>query len=103
MNRRIDLNEKDIPKQWYNIQADLPHPVPPPLNPGTGQPITPDMLAPVFPMNLIEQEVSTERWIPIPDEVLEKYLIWRPSPFTGHISWKNFLGLPPVFILKMKG
>ena len=91
MNRRIELNEKDIPKQWYNIQADMPTPLPPPLNPATGQPITPDMLAPVFPMNLIEQEVSTERWINIPDAVLEKYLIWRPTPlyraiFSGEVS-----------------
>ena len=75
MVRQIILNEKDIPKQWYNIQADMPNPVPPPLNPGTGQPITPDMLEAIFPMNIIEQEVSTERWIDIPKEVIEKYLI----------------------------
>ena len=57
MEKKIFLSEKDIPKAWYNIQADLPSPLPPPLNPATGEPITPDMLGAIFPMNLIEQEV----------------------------------------------
>ncbi len=74
------LREDEIPKQWYNIQADLPTPLQPIIHPGTGQPIGPQDLAPVFPMNLIEQEVSQERWIDIPEEVLKKLLIWRPSP-----------------------
>lgn len=103
MNRQILLNEKDIPKQWYNIQADMPTPVPPPLNPATGQPITPDMLAPVFPMNLIEQEVSTERWINIPDEVLEKYLIWRPTPLYRAVFLEKFLGTPARIYFKNEG
>jgi len=103
VNRRIDLNEKDIPKQWYNIQADMPTPLPPPLNPGTGQPITPDMLAPVFPMNLIEQEVSTERWINIPDAVLEKYLIWRPTPLYRATFLEKFLGTPARIYFKNEG
>ncbi|MEW6586803.1 MAG: TrpB-like pyridoxal phosphate-dependent enzyme, partial [Nitrospirota bacterium] len=103
MNRKIDLHEKDIPKQWYNIQADLPHPLPPPLNPGTGQPITPDMLAPVFPMNLIEQEVSTERWINIPDEVLEKYLIWRPTPLHRARFLEQHLQTPARIYFKNEG
>ena len=77
---KVFLREDEIPKQWYNIQADLPTPLLPPLNPGTGQPIGPQDLAPVFPMNLIEQEVSTQRWIDIPQEVMEKLLIWRPTP-----------------------
>jgi tryptophan synthase beta chain len=93
-DKKIVLSEKEIPKQWYNIQADLPNPLPPPLNPATGQPITPDMLAPVFPMNLIEQEVSTERWINIPEEVLEKYLLWRPTPLYRAYSLEKFLGTP---------
>ena len=59
MEKKIFLSEKEMPKAWYNIQADLKSPLPPPLNPATGEPITPDMLAPIFPMNLIEQEVST--------------------------------------------
>ncbi|MBM4146454.1 MAG: TrpB-like pyridoxal phosphate-dependent enzyme [Nitrospira sp.] len=103
MNRQIILNEKDIPKQWYNIQADMPNPVPPPLNPGTGQPITPDMLAPVFPMNLIEQEVSTERWINIPDEVLEKYLIWRPTPLYRARFLEQSLKTPARIYFKNEG
>ncbi len=103
VNRQIILNEKDIPKQWYNIQADMPNPVPPPLNPGTGQPITPDMLAPVFPMNLIEQEVSTERWINIPDEVLEKYLIWRPTPLYRARFLEQHLKTPARIYFKNEG
>jgi len=58
MNKKIFLNETDIPREWYNIQADLPTPVPPPLHPGTGQPITPDMLAPIFPMNLSSRKLA---------------------------------------------
>jgi tryptophan synthase beta chain len=77
---KVFLKEDEIPKQWYNIQADLPTPLQPFLHPGTGQPIGPQDLAPVFPMNLIEQEVSTQRWIDIPQEVMEKLLIWRPTP-----------------------
>jgi tryptophan synthase beta chain len=103
VNRQILLNERDIPKQWYNIQADMPNPVPPPLNPATGQPITPDMLAPVFPMNLIEQEVSTERWINIPDEVLAKYLIWRPTPLYRAVFLEKFLGTPARIYFKNEG
>ena len=102
-DKKIVLPEKEIPKQWYNIQADLPNPLPPPLNPGTGQPITPDMLAPVFPMNLIEQEVSSERWINIPDEVLEKYLIWRPTPLHRAYSLEKFLGTPARIYFKNEG
>jgi tryptophan synthase beta chain len=99
-DKKIVLSEKEIPKQWYNVQADLPNPLPPPLNPATGQPITPDMLAPVFPMNLIEQEVSSERWIDIPDEVLEKYLIWRPTPLHRAYSLEKFLGTPARIYFK---
>jgi tryptophan synthase beta chain len=66
VNRRVDLNVKDIPKQWYNIRADMPTPVPPPLNPGTGQPITPDMLEAIFPKNVIEQEVIQKDGLTFP-------------------------------------
>ena len=102
-DKKIVLPEKEMPRQWYNIQADLPNPLPPPLNPGTGQPITPDMLAPVFPMNLIEQEVSSERWINIPDEVLEKYLIWRPTPLHRAYALEKFLGTPARIYFKNEG
>ncbi len=70
MDTKILLTESEIPRQWYNIAADLPTPLQPPLGPD-GKPISPEMLAPVFPMNLIEQEVSQQRWIDIPEEVLE--------------------------------
>ena len=80
---KVFLSEDEMPRQWYNIQADLPTPLNPPLHPGTGQPAGPDDLAPVFPMNLIEQEMSQERWITIPDEVLDKLLLWRPTRTTS--------------------
>jgi len=102
-DKKIVLSEKEIPKQWYNVQADLPNPVPPPLNPATGQPITPDMLAPVFPMNLIEQEVSAERWIDIPEQVLEKYLMWRPTPLYRAYSLERFLETPARIYFKNEG
>lgn len=101
--RKIVLPDSEIPRQWYNIQADLPNPIPPPLNPATGQPITPDMLAPVFPMNLIEQEVSTERWIDIPDEVLEKLLIWRPTPVHRAYGLEKLLDTPARIYFKNEG
>ena len=78
MSVKYVLEESDIPKQWYNLAADLPTPLQPPLGPD-GNPVTPDMLAPVFPMNLIEQEVCQDRWVDIPDEVLNLLYRWRPS------------------------
>src|SRR5919109_3242839 len=74
------LEEADLPMQWYNIQADLKTPVPPVLHPGTGQPIGPQDLAPLFPMALIVQEVSQERWIDIPEDVRDILRLWRPPP-----------------------
>jgi len=102
-NRKIFLKEEEMPREWYNIQADLPNPLPPPLNPATGEPITPDMLAAIFPMNLIEQEVSTERWIRIPDEVLEKLLMWRPSPLCRAYGLEKLLGTPARIYYKNEG
>ena len=74
------LPESSIPKSWYNIAADLPEPLAPVLHPGTGQPIGPDDLAPLFPMALIGQEVTTEREIEIPEPVRDVYKLWRPAP-----------------------
>ena len=79
-NKKITLQEHEIPTHWYNIMADMPNKPLPPLHPGTKEPIGPDALAPLFPMELIKQEVSTEKWIAIPDEVREIYKIWRPTP-----------------------
>jgi tryptophan synthase beta chain len=103
MEKKIFLNEKEMPRAWYNLQADLPNPLPPPLNPATGEPITPDMLAPIFPMNLIEQEVSTERWLTIPDEVLEKLLMWRPTPLYRAYGLEKFLNTPARIYYKNEG
>ncbi len=77
---KILLSEADLPQEWYNVQPDLPRPLPPYLHPATGQPVGPQDLAPIFPMSLIEQEVSRERWIAIPDEVRRIYQLWRPTP-----------------------
>ena len=101
--QKIILPEREIPKQWYNIQADLPNPLRPPLNPETNQPISPQDLAPVFPMNLIEQEASTERWIDIPEEVLEKLLIWRPTPLQRAYALEKYLDTPAKIYFKDEG
>ena len=77
---KITLPESEIPTHFYNIQPDMPTPLPPPLHPGTREPITPDLLTPIFPMGLIMQEASQERWIEIPDEVRDIYRLYRPSP-----------------------
>src|SRR6202045_3859440 len=77
---RIMLDEKEMPTRWYNIQADLPFPGSPPLHPGTRQPIGPQDLAPLFPMELIKQEVSQERYIDIPSPVQDALRLWRPTP-----------------------
>ena len=101
--RKIMLTEQEIPKSWYNIQADLPEPLDPPLHPGTLQPIGPDDLAPLFPMALIAQEVSRERWIEIPDEVREKYSLWRPSPLIRAYELEKALDTPAKIYYKYEG
>ena len=97
------LSENDMPRQWYNIMADLPNGMEPPLHPGTGQPCGPEDLAPIFPMNLIEQEVSTQRWIDIPEEILEKYAIWRPSPLYRAYDLERALDTPAKIYYKNEG
>lgn len=99
----IFLPPSEIPTSWYNLAADLPSPVPPPLHPGTMQPISADMLAPIFPMNLIEQEVSTERWIRIPDEVLDSYMMWRPTPLIRARRFEQLLDTPAKIYYKYEG
>jgi tryptophan synthase beta chain len=90
-NERVNLPLSEIPSAWYNVLADLPKPLPPPLHPGTGQPLTPEDLAPIFPMALIEQEMSPERWIPIPEEVRALYKIWRPTPLIRAVRLEKAL------------
>ena len=99
---KIQLDENDLPRQWYNLAADLPNPLLPPLGPD-GKPISPDMLAPVFPMNLIEQEVSTQRWIDIPDEILQILSLWRPSPLYRAHRLEKLLGTPARIYYKNEG
>jgi tryptophan synthase beta chain len=96
------LTEDEIPKQWYNIQADLPDSLQPPLGPD-GKPIGPDALAPVFPMNLIEQEVSRERWIDIPQGVMDVLLLWRPTPLYRAFGLEKALGTPARIYYKNEG
>ena len=84
-SKRIFLSEKEIPTAWYNLQADLPKPVPPPLHPGTKQPLSPADLEPIFAKELIAQEVSQERWIEIPEPIRRVLTIWRPcAAGSGH-------------------
>ncbi|MCU0562203.1 MAG: TrpB-like pyridoxal phosphate-dependent enzyme [Desulfobacterales bacterium] len=98
--KKILLSEQEIPRQWYNVLADIK--MNPPLGPD-GKPVSPDMLAPVFPMNLIEQEVSSQRWIDIPDEVLQIYRIWRPSPLVRATSLERALDTPARIYFKYEG
>jgi len=100
---KIFLSESEMPQQWYNVQADLPSPAPPCLHPGTGQPLTPPDLMPLFPMGLIMQEVSQERWIDIPDPVLDLYKLWRPSPLVRARRLEKALGTPARIYYKNEG
>ncbi|MEE8565230.1 MAG: TrpB-like pyridoxal phosphate-dependent enzyme [Candidatus Thermoplasmatota archaeon] len=101
--KKIILDENDIPKKWYNIQADLKTPLDPPLNPKTKEPIGPDDLKAIFPMGLIKQEVSQERYIQIPDEVREIYKIWRPSPLYRADRLEKALKTPAKIYFKWEG
>jgi tryptophan synthase beta chain len=100
---KIVLSDKEIPTQWYNIMADMPNKPKPPLHPATRQPVGPDDLKPIFPMDLILQEVSTERWIPIPEEVLEIYTLWRPSPLFRAHRLEAALKTPAKIYYKYEG
>ena len=97
------LDERDIPRHWYNIVADLPVPPPPVLHPGTHQPVTPDDLAPIFPMAVIEQEVSREREIEIPGPVRDIYRQWRPSPLYRARRLEKMLDTPARIYYKYEG
>jgi len=97
------LDEREMPQHWYNIQADLPEPLPPVIHPGTREPIGPQDLAPLFPMALIGQEVSQERYIEIPDEVQDIYRLWRPSPLVRARNWEKALDTPARIYFKWEG
>jgi tryptophan synthase beta chain len=96
---KILLEENDIPTHWYNVVADMPNPPAPPLGPD-GQPVPPEALGAIFPGALLEQEMSAERWIPIPEEVREAYRIWRPSPLYRALRLEQALGTPAKIYYK---
>src|SRR4051794_38351143 len=100
---RFILDEDHIPRAWYNIAADLPSPPPPPLHPGTGQPIGPGDLAPLFPMELIKQVVSQDREVEIPDPVRDAYKLYRPSPLHRAHRLEKALGTPAHIYYKYEG
>jgi tryptophan synthase beta chain len=97
------LREKDIPTHWYNLLADFPEPLPPPLHPGTRQPIPPEALQAIFPDNLIQQEMSSERWVEIPGPVRDIYTLWRPSPLLRAVRLEKALQTPAHIYYKYEG
>jgi tryptophan synthase beta chain len=103
MQHKVLLNESQLPTQWYNVVPDLPSPPPPPLHPGTLQPVGPEDLAPLFPMALIAQEVTTDRFVDIPGEVLDVYKLWRPSPLYRAHRLEQALGTPARIYYKYEG
>ena len=100
---KILLDESEMPTHYYNVAADLPKPLDPPLHPGTGKPLGPQDLAPLFPMALIQQEVSTERYIEIPDEVQDVYRLWRPTPLIRARNLEKALDTPAKIYYKYEG
>jgi len=103
LNTKILLNEDQIPRQWYNIIPDMPGPLAPVINPQTLKPIVPEDMLAIFPMSLIEQEMSPQRWIDIPDEVREIYKLWRPSPLYRAHRLEQALGTPAKIYYKFEG
>lgn len=103
MNTKILLSEDQIPRQWYNIIPDMPGPLAPVINPQTLKPVTPDDMLAIFPMALIEQEMSGNRWIDIPNEVREIYKLWRPSPLFRARRLEQALGTPARIYYKFEG
>ena len=90
-NTRILLDQNEIPTHWYNVVADMANPPAPPLGPD-GQPVSPERMGAIFPGAILEQEMSAERWIPIPEEVREIYRLWRPAPLCRAVRLEQALG-----------
>ena len=99
-SKRVLLSESDLPTAWYNLQADLPEPVPPALNPATSEPMSPAELEPIFARALIEQETNDQRWIAIPDEVRRVYALWRPTPLVRATGLEWVLKTPARIYFK---
>lgn len=103
MNKKIVLRDDEMPRQWYNIAPDIPNGLKPPLDPETNEPMGPEKLSAVFPMGLLEQEMSGERFIDIPEEVQEIYKIWRPSPLVRATGLETALGTKAKIFFKNEG
>jgi len=102
-NTRFDLEQADIPSAWYNLNADFPEPLPPPLHPGSKQPLAPEAWEAIFPRNLIEQEMRAEKWIEIPEPVREIYALWRPTPLLRAVRLEKALNTPAHIYYKYEG
>jgi tryptophan synthase beta chain len=100
---KILLDESEMPTRWYNLVADLPSPPPPPLHPGTHEPVGPEAFEALFPMALIEQEVTADRFVDIPEPVLDVYRLWRPSPLYRAHNLERALGTPARIYYKYEG
>jgi len=100
---QFPLPAKDIPTHWYNLNADFPEPLPPPLHPGTKQPVTPDLMTGIFPENLVAQEMSADRQIEIPQEVRDVYALYRPTPLLRAVRFEKALGTPAHIYYKYEG
>src|SRR3954464_6695005 len=97
------LPPSEIPTKWYNLAADFPEPLPPPLHPGTKQPISPEDMLAIFPQNLVEQEMTTEKWVEIPKPVRDIYALWRPTPLLRAVRLEQALGTPAHIYYKYEG
>ena len=100
---RFTLTQADIPTRWYNLLTDFPEPLPPPLHPGTKQPIPPEALLAIFPENLVKQEMSPDRWIEVPEEVRDIYALWRPTPLLRAVRFEKALQTPAHIYYKYEG
>ncbi|PLJ78259.1 TrpB-like pyridoxal phosphate-dependent enzyme [Infirmifilum sp. SLHALR2] len=103
MTKKYTIDENLLPRAWYNILPDLPEPLPPPRSPATGEPVKPEELEAIFPKEIVRQEVSTERFVPIPEEVREVYLIWRPTPLVRATRLEKALKTPARIYFKYEG
>jgi len=100
---RFVLSQADIPKQWYNLLADFPQPLPPPLHPGTKQPVSLEMMTAIFPENLVRQEMCPDRWVEIPEPVREIYALWRPTPLLRAVRFERALKTTAHIYYKYEG
>ncbi len=100
---RFDLAQKDIPAEWYNLLADLPEPMPPPLHPGTRQPVSLDDMTAIFPENIVRQEMCPDRYVEVPDEVRDIYALWRPTPLLRAVRLEKALQTPAHIYYKYEG